>query len=285
MGVYKDEDLIDLFKFFDVNQDGVICKEDMKDSFANMKEYQSDIPISNMIEHFNHSGYAEPVILESFIGWTYTKIGIKFSTFKSIVSSKIKNLFTEEDLRTAFQEVVKISDGIRIIGTDNKQEIEKVDIETIIEALNSEVLDHIGNLDNVELKVILDEMARDGHTQGLTYEEFSYLIKSYAKITDCFIMFGALLTRNHKEVNNCEYALGQEDGIRVLNTDGTLANSSSYTGGFDASKPVVECETPKRKLENTHEVAETLTLEEKQIDTNDLISTGCPEKQAKTDLI
>jgi len=264
----EDECFKEVFNVFDVNQDGVICKEDMKAIFAKLKEGHSDVSISNMIENFNQSENAEQVI--------------QFSTFKRNVSFKIKNPFTEDDLHAAFQKVIKISDGIRIIGTDRKQECEIVNIETIVEALNSEVIDNIGNLNNAELKIVLDEMVRDGITQGLTFEEFSSLIKEYA--TDCFIMFGALFTSNHKAVHH-ECAEGQEDGIRILNVDGTLANSNSNINSIDASIPAVKCENPKRKLENTLEKAEILSLEEEEIDMNDWISDPCPEKQAKTDLI
>jgi len=256
-----------LFRCFDVNQDGVICKEDVKATFAAIRGY-SDVSISNMIENFDQTENAEQVI--------------QFPTFKRNASSKIKNPFTKDDLRKSFQKVIKISDGIQIIGTDSKQECEIVNIETIVEALNSAIIENIGSLNNAELMIVLDEMIRDGITQGLTFKEFAYLIKEYA--TDCFIMFGALLTSNHKAVHH-ECVEGQEDGIRILNVDGTLANSNSNINSIDASIPEVKCENSKRKLENTLEVADTLSLEEEEIDMNDWISDPCPEKQAKTDLI
>jgi len=49
--------------------------------------------------------------------------------------------------------------------------------------------------------------------------------------------------------------------------------------------PEVKCENPKRTLENILEVADTLSLDEEEIDMNDWISNPCQEKQAKTDLI
>jgi len=264
----ENEGFMEVFKVFDVNQDGVICKQDIKAIFAKLKEGHSDASISNMIENFNQSENAEQVI--------------QFSTFKRNVSSKIKNPFTEDDLHAAFQKVLKISDGIRILGSDSKQTCEILNIETIVEALNSEIIGNIGNLNKAELMIVFDEMIRDGITQGLTFEEFSCLIKEYA--TDCFLMFGALLTSNHKAVHN-ECAESQEDGIRILNVDGTLANPNSNINSIDASMPEVKYENPKRKLENTLEVADTLSLEEEEIDMNDWISDPCPEKQAKTDLI
>merc|ERR1719419_221441 len=130
----EDEGFKEGFKVFDVNQDDVICKEDMKAIFAKLKEGHSDVSISNMIENFNQSENAEQVI--------------QFSTFKRNVSSKIKNPFTENDLHTAFQKVLKISDGIRIIGADSKKECKIVNIETIVEALNSAIIENIGSLNN-----------------------------------------------------------------------------------------------------------------------------------------
>jgi len=173
-----------LFRCFDVNQNGVICKEDVKATFAAIRGY-SDVSISNMIENFDQTENAEQVI--------------QFPTFKRNASSKIKNPFTKDDLRKSFQKVIKISDGIQIIGTDSKQECEIVNIETIVEALNSEAIDNIGNLNNAGLKIVLDTMVRDGingrgainKTQSLTFEEFSDLIKEYVESFICLVLFTA----------------------------------------------------------------------------------------------
>jgi len=117
-------------------------------------------------------------------------------------------------------------------------------IETIIQALDSKTIDNIGNLDNAELKIILEEMVRDGITHGLTFEEFFKLIKDYA--ADCFIMFGALFTKNHNTVHQYECVGSLEDGIRVLNVDGTFANSNIKMNDVDSAKPLIKCENFKK---------------------------------------
>jgi len=265
----ENEGFDEIFNVLDVNQDGVIFKEDMKAIFVRLKEDHSDASILSMIENFNQKENDKHVI--------------DFSTFKSKVSSKVRNPFTEENLKIAFQEVIKIADGVRITGSDNKPQSEIVDIETIIEALDSKTIDNVGNLDNAELKIILEEMVRDGITQGLTFEEFFNMIKDYA--ADCFLMFGALFTKNHNTVHQYECVGSQEDGIRVLNVDGTLANSNIKMNDADSTKPLIKCENFKRKLETSCEATEAMNLDVEESDNISLMINPSSEKQAKADYI
>jgi len=82
----ENEGFNETFNVLDVNKDGVICKEDMKAIFVRLNEDHSDASILSMIENFNQKENDKQVI--------------HFTTFKSKVSSKIKNPFTEENLNS-----------------------------------------------------------------------------------------------------------------------------------------------------------------------------------------
>jgi len=181
--------LQETFTILDSNGDGVICEEDLKNLFTEMKEKHSKAAISYFIKKFNRGSNQNQVI--------------DFQTFKEKVAFKIENTLSEEDLKATFQKVSDITDGIRIIDSDNKPQGEIIQIELVIKALDSNIISSLGKFDKGQAKVILGEMVASGLTYGLNFQEFCTNIEEYTR--DPFVIFGALLTGGcADERNGCE---------------------------------------------------------------------------------
>jgi len=183
-----------------------------------MKEHHSDGAVRKMIRKFNQDE---------------NSTSISFSEFKEKLFSKIHNQCTETELSAIFHKVRDFTDGIKIVDTQNNIQGETIDIDTIFEALESDVIKDLGKLDKEDLKVILGEMKSDGLTQGLTHQEFMDEFKDYA--SNIYTMFGALLSGGHQDTHEIECDNETEDGIIIINSDGTLGSSFFNQGNTSMS--------------------------------------------------
>ena len=83
------------------------------------------------------------------------------------------------------------------------------------------------------------------------------------------MMFGALLIGGSKRANHYEYEQNVNDGITIMNSDGTLAD---FNVNHENVGPLLEHASnfPKRKFEEIADASNYLGLEE-EINTNELI--------------
>merc|ERR1712141_213502 len=131
-------------------------------------------------------------------------IAIKFPAFEEKLFSKTNCPYTATDVSAVFRKVVEITDGIQISDSEDNVQNEAIEIDTIFEALDSDIVNNLGKLSKDDMKMILGEIKSDGATHGLTLPEFSNLLEEYSR--DIFVMFGALLTGGHqsKHAHECE---------------------------------------------------------------------------------
>jgi len=209
------------FQVFDKNKDGFICKEDLKALFSSMNEDHSDSAISKMIGKFNQDENKNEFI--------------PYSNFKEILFPKISNPYSQFELSNAFRKVREITDGIQILDTENITQNEVIEFDGILEALDTNLISGIGSLGKAELRVIISEIESGGTTYGVTLPEFSDLMEDYA--TNINVMFGALLLGDHQDEHQCDCENDTDDGIIVLNADGSLSTAHLQQ---ETSSPVLE---------------------------------------------
>merc|ERR1712038_680161 len=115
-----DEDTFfrETFVVIDKNNDGVICREDLKALFTSMNEDHSDYAIGKMIGKFNDDGSKN--------------VNISLNDFKEKLAPKLKTSIVESELLDLFQKVKilrDITDGIHISDSDNNPQNEVIELD------------------------------------------------------------------------------------------------------------------------------------------------------------
>ena len=101
------------FGVIDKNNDGVICREDLKALFTSVNGDHSDYGIGKMIGKFNDDGSKN--------------VNISLIDFKEKLAPKLKTPIVESELLDVFQKVRDITDGIHISNSDNNPQSEVVE--------------------------------------------------------------------------------------------------------------------------------------------------------------
>ena len=213
------------FGVIDKNNDGVICREDLKALFASMNEDHSDYAIGKMIGKFNDDGSKN--------------VNISLIDFKEKLAPKLKTPIVESELLDVFQKVRDITDGIHISDSDNNPQNEVIELDMALEALDENVFSCIGHLSKPELKVIFQEMKDGGVTYGIPFSEFSELMEECC--SNPYVLFGALLCRGHNEQHRAECEEDTEIGMSILDSNGCLISAFSIQEDSHSSK-----ETPSK---------------------------------------
>merc|ERR1719361_3119809 len=115
----------EIFGVIDKNNDGVICREDLKALFASMNENHSDYAIGKMIGKFNDD--------------SSKNVNISLADFKEKLAPELKTPIFESELLDVFQKVRDITDGIHISDSENNPQNEVIELDMALEALDENV--------------------------------------------------------------------------------------------------------------------------------------------------